>query len=72
MVFLPTDGEARLAFEAIVERFIAAEGQLVLGWRDVPVDNSMLSEGVRATEPVVRQVFVGSGAGVAAGDALRA
>ena len=55
-MFLPTDGEARLAFEEIVERFIAAEGQLVLGWRDVPVDNSMLSEGVRATEPVVRQV----------------
>ena len=70
MVFLPTDGEARLAFEAIVERFIAAEGQLVLGWRDVPVDNSMLSEGVRATEPVVRQVFVGRGTGVAADDAF--
>ena len=70
MVFLPTDRDARAAFEAVVERFVAAEGQRLLGWRDVPVDNSMLSEGVRATEPIARQVFIGRGASVADIDAF--
>jgi len=33
----------------------------LLGWRDVPVDNSSLGESVKAVEPVVRQVFIGRG-----------
>ncbi|MCK9909320.1 hypothetical protein MXD81_09275, partial [Microbacteriaceae bacterium K1510] len=35
------------------------EGLELLGWRSVPVDNSSLSEMVKATEPVHRQVFIG-------------
>ena len=61
-VFLPQDARTRKACESLVERFIAAEGQTLIGWRDVPVDSGILSETVQATEPVVRQVFVGSGA----------
>jgi len=59
MLFLPRTPEHRATCEAIVEDFIRTEGQTVLGWRDVPVDNSTLGESVKTIEPVVRQVFVG-------------
>ncbi len=61
MLFLPRDAGARAACEGIVAERIAAEGQSVLGWRDVPVDSSGLGESVKKVEPVVRQVFIGRG-----------
>jgi glutamate synthase (NADPH/NADH) large chain len=61
-VFLPQDARARESCESLLENFIAAEGQTLIGWRDVPVDSGILSETVQATAPVVRQLFVGSGA----------
>ncbi|MDI1482697.1 glutamate synthase large subunit [Polyangium sp. y55x31] len=61
MMFLPQDPAARAACEHEVVRAIVAEGQEVLGWRDVPVDNTGLGEGVKASEPVIRQVFVARG-----------
>ena len=39
MVFLPRDPASRLACEYEIERAIKDEGQVLLGWRDVPVDN---------------------------------
>ncbi|MDD5240661.1 MAG: glutamate synthase-related protein [Sulfuricella sp.] len=62
MLFLPRDKTARAACEQIIAAKIAAEGQQLLGWRDVPVDNSSLGESVKVVEPVVRQVFIGCGA----------
>ncbi|HYE36562.1 glutamate synthase large subunit [Methylocaldum sp.] len=59
MLFLPRTPEHRATCETIVEDFIRAEGQTVIGWRDVPVDSSALGESVKAIEPVIRQVFVG-------------
>ena len=50
--------------EKIIEETIVAEGQILLGWRDVPVDNSDLGESVKPTEPFHRQVFIGRGADV--------
>ncbi|MFO8154303.1 glutamate synthase large subunit [Thioalkalivibrio sp.] len=61
MVFLPRDEQPRADMEAIVNRHIESGGQKVLGWRDVPVDNSDLGETVRPSEPIVRQVFIGCG-----------
>ncbi|HEY6093429.1 MAG TPA: glutamate synthase-related protein [Gallionellaceae bacterium] len=61
MVFLPRDKAAREACEKIIADKVAAEGQKLLGWRDVPVDSSGLGESVKAVEPVVRQVFIGRG-----------
>lgn len=61
MVFLPRDEQARNEMQDTVTRRIEEGGQTVLGWRDVPVDNSDLGESVRPTEPVVRQVFVACG-----------
>jgi glutamate synthase (NADPH/NADH) large chain len=60
-VFLPRNPELRVRCEQIVEEFVVAEGQVVLGWRDVPVNRHVLSDTVRATEPVIRQLFVGRG-----------
>ncbi len=62
MLFLPRDKESRTQAESTVGRFVEAEGQRVIGWRDVPVCNEGLGYSVKPTEPVVRQVFVGCGA----------
>ena len=62
MVFLPRPEEARRALVAVVDEVIAGAGQRVLGWRDVPVDNSGLGESVKPSEPFIRQVFVAPGA----------
>ncbi len=59
--FLPRQEEPRAKMEALVEDMIAAEGQTLLGWRTVPVDNSDLGYSVLPTEPFHRQVFVARG-----------
>ena len=59
--------------ETIVEEVIADEGQVLLGWRDVPVDNACLSQGARdrrRPSRVHRQVFIGRGKGIADEDAF--
>jgi glutamate synthase (NADPH/NADH) large chain len=61
MIFLPQDTKARAACEKIITDKIKAEGQTLLGWRNVPVDNTGLGESVKAVEPVVRQVFIARG-----------
>ncbi len=70
MVFLPRDPASRIACEYEIERAINDEGQVLLGWRDVPVDNSDLAEPARKLEPVIRQVLIGRGTGVMVTDAL--
>ncbi len=60
MVFLPREPAARLQCEGIFERIIEDEGQKVLGWRDVPVDNRVIGETAKGTEPTIRQIFVES------------
>ncbi len=61
MLFLPRDDTARAACENVIAQKITAEGQVLIGWRDVPVDGSSLGESVKAVEPVVRQVFIARG-----------
>jgi glutamate synthase (NADPH) large chain len=71
MVFLPKENASRIACEQEIERAVRAEGQIVLGWRNVAVDNEMpMSPIVRATEPVIRQIFIGRGQDVLVTDAL--
>ena len=38
MIFLPKEHASRLACEHELERAVKAEGQVLLGWRDVPVN----------------------------------
>ena len=61
MIFLPRDPGARAACEHEITRAVLAEGQELLGWRDVPVYDRGLGAAVKASEPVIRQVFVGRG-----------
>nr|WP_198984277.1 glutamate synthase-related protein [Herbaspirillum sp. ASV7] len=71
MVFLPKENASRIACEQEIERSVLAEGQIVLGWRDVPVDRDMpMSPTVREKEPVIRQIFIGRGPDVMVTDAL--
>ena len=71
MIFLPKEHASRMACEQEMERAIKAEGQVLLGWRDVPVNRDMpMSPAVKKTEPVLRQVFIGRGADVIVQDAL--
>ncbi|GGR20565.1 glutamate synthase [Deinococcus ruber] len=71
MIFLPKEMGSRRFCEQEMERAIVAEGQVVLGWRDVPVDKDMpMSPAVREKEPVIRQVFIGRGPDILVPDAL--
>jgi glutamate synthase domain-containing protein 2/glutamate synthase domain-containing protein 1/glutamate synthase domain-containing protein 3 len=71
MIFLPKESASRQACEQEMERAIKAEGQVLLGWRDVPVDADMpMSPLVREKEPVIRMVFVGRGPDILVPDAL--
>ncbi|HLU19399.1 MAG TPA: glutamate synthase-related protein [Pusillimonas sp.] len=71
MVFLPKETASRLACEQELERAVRDEGQVVLGWRDVPVDSDMpMSPTVKAVEPVIRQLFIGRGTDIMVPDAL--
>ena len=61
MVFLPPDKDkANLAIAAI-EEAIKNEGQNLIGWRDVPVDNTVLGETVKNNAPIIRQFFIKKG-----------
>ncbi len=59
MVFLPTDPGDRRDCEELFERIVREEGQAFLGWRTVPTDNSSIGPTARASEPVMRQIFIG-------------
>ena len=58
--FLPPDTENRVQIEKIAEKIVAEEGHTVLGWRDVPVDNSDLGESIFPSEPKSRQLLIGN------------
>ena len=60
-IFLPQDEYTRDRCEKILERYVTAEGQKLLGWRDVPVNNSGLGVSVKPTEPRIRHIFIESG-----------
>jgi glutamate synthase domain-containing protein 2/glutamate synthase domain-containing protein 1/glutamate synthase domain-containing protein 3 len=64
LVFLATDAAEREAQTRIVEDVIAAEGQLLLGWREVPTDPDSIGEIARRGMPAIRQLFVGAAEGL--------
>ncbi|MEE8359768.1 MAG: glutamate synthase central domain-containing protein, partial [Candidatus Omnitrophota bacterium] len=58
LVFLPQDKDERAFCESVFKRAINEEGQRLLGWRDVPVDDSNIGKSARDTQPVIKQVFI--------------
>ena len=70
MCFLPQDDAARAFVIGAFEKFIAKEGQRLIGWRDVPVNPEGLGKAVLEQMPVIRQCFIGRGEGCADQDAF--
>ncbi len=60
-VFMPRGRRLRKECETKFEQACRQEGLVLLGWRDVPTDNSCLSPPTISVEPVHRQVFIGKG-----------
>jgi glutamate synthase (NADPH/NADH) large chain len=61
MCFLPQETKARDIVVKQFEHFIKVEKQVLLGWRDVPVDPSVLGKTVREQMPLIRQAIIGHG-----------
>ncbi|MGK0362537.1 MAG: glutamate synthase (NADPH/NADH) large chain, partial [Bradymonadia bacterium] len=59
MVFLPTAPAIEARCVEAIEAAVRAEGQTVLGWRDVPVCPSAAGSTAQASMPRIRQIFVG-------------
>ncbi|TIW72913.1 MAG: glutamate synthase large subunit [Mesorhizobium sp.] len=59
--FMPQDAALRAHIEDIITESAQSEGLPLIGFRDVPVDNSSLSKApdIAASEPFHRQVFIG-------------
>ena len=61
MVFLPrNDFTAQETCRSIVESEIIQGGYQVRGWRQVPVDTSVLGEKAQATRPEIEQIIIGN------------
>ncbi|MCH8845406.1 MAG: glutamate synthase large subunit, partial [Proteobacteria bacterium] len=58
MVFLPVDQAQSKRCQEIFKQIIEEEGQQLLGWRDVPTDDSLLGPTARAGEPIFKQIFI--------------
>jgi glutamate synthase domain-containing protein 2/glutamate synthase domain-containing protein 1/glutamate synthase domain-containing protein 3 len=58
MVFLPRDEKLRAACNQLIEDVVAEEGLGLLGWREVPFDESALGVMARERRPAIRQFFV--------------
>jgi glutamate synthase (ferredoxin) len=61
LVFLPPDVRERNYCEREFGKIIREEGQRLLGWRTVPVDDSACGPLARTNMPEIRQVFIGRG-----------
>ncbi|HEU5095890.1 MAG TPA: glutamate synthase large subunit [Reyranella sp.] len=61
-VFLPrTDLGAQERCRTIVETEILRFGHMILGWRQVPVDISVIGEKANETRPEIEQILIGRG-----------
>ncbi|EHI10704.1 glutamate synthase large subunit [Mycolicibacterium thermoresistibile] len=64
IAFLPQSAkDAAQACDA-VEKIVEAEGLTVLGWREVPIDDSSLGALARDAMPTFRQLFLGGATGI--------
>jgi glutamate synthase (NADPH/NADH) large chain len=61
MVFLPPSLPGQEAIARLFDETIKAEGQTLLGYREVPTDNTALGASAKASQPIIRQIFIGRG-----------
>src|SRR4030042_994800 len=55
LVFLPPDKKERRYCKKVFAKFIREEGQILLGWRNVPVDDSDIGNTARETQAMIEQ-----------------
>lgn len=58
MSFLPRDDDLASEWRASLMRVSKRRGLVVLGWREVPTDNSALGEAPLSSEPKIEQFFI--------------
>jgi glutamate synthase domain-containing protein 2/glutamate synthase domain-containing protein 1/glutamate synthase domain-containing protein 3 len=61
LIFLPRNKKERKTCKDIFEKIIAEEGQTLVAWRKVPVDNSVIGKDARESEPSIWHLFIGKG-----------
>jgi len=61
MIFLPRDEAQRTSARGLVAQGLASCGLTLLGWREVPVDNAVLGDRARESQPAIEQALIGSG-----------
>ncbi|SBS72551.1 glutamate synthase, large subunit [uncultured Mycobacterium sp.] len=64
IAFLPQSSRDAVTACEAVEKIVEAEGLEVIGWRDVPTDDSSLGALSRDAMPTFRQVFIGGASGM--------
>jgi glutamate synthase domain-containing protein 2/glutamate synthase domain-containing protein 1/glutamate synthase domain-containing protein 3 len=67
LVFFPQDVRERSFCENVFEKTVKEEGQTILAWRDVPVDDSIIGPEAKRTQPVIRQIFIKKASGIEKG-----
>jgi glutamate synthase (NADPH) large chain len=60
MIFFPENEDERTTYEQKINEIIEKEGQIVLGWRTVPVNVEKLGKLAKESKPFIRQVFIGA------------
>lgn len=61
LLFLTPNAEERRECIRTFERIIREEGQSVIGWREIPTDNSSLGDTAKKCEPFIKQIFISRG-----------
>ena len=64
VVFLPREAVEAKRCQEMFAAIVREEGQTLLCWRDVPVDDSSLGPTARSAEPAFRQIFIGRAPGI--------
>ncbi|MBI4353650.1 MAG: glutamate synthase large subunit, partial [Candidatus Omnitrophica bacterium] len=68
VVFLPQDRAARAKAEAIIEKELRARRISLIGWRDVPVEPSVLGDKAQQTAPMIRHALMARPSSIAPAD----
>jgi glutamate synthase (NADPH/NADH) large chain len=58
LLFLPVDPGQLKFCQRLIEQIVEEEGQKLLGWRDVPINDAPLGPSAKATEPIFKQIFI--------------
>jgi glutamate synthase domain-containing protein 2/glutamate synthase domain-containing protein 1/glutamate synthase domain-containing protein 3 len=61
LVFLPKGERLRNICKDVFAKVIKQEGQVLLGWRKVPIDDSEIGKTAKESQPVIEQVFIAKG-----------